>query len=717
MKKKFEIYWMLVAFLWLVSCGGGSGGNGGETSIPVAPPLIKPAGLHILSGDNQVGLIGEQLAQPLTVGVYDDEGNPVRTTVNFSVISGAGALTAWQVETASDGSASTKLKVNGDVEEIKVRASVAGVGEVVFTATPRLPILNEVLDASVEGEEVALLPVVLGELDNGQRVLVLLRGKNPSIDLTMLPLAVELAGGTIDGVPALDYPVVFVSSGVLSASTVSNLRPATGEITSHYLAGVQTNNLHAVSNLLVNGAPAVVGILGDDGSKSATTLGELIQSGATVDYNGEVFSVANLPVYFVPSDVFPVNPAVDNYSYMALQSVSAPLFSSIEQVSGATARWVGVATLQIPTVTTYLMPVSGGLAPFGLQLYNVPPLVEKTAPKTALTPLPIEFLDIVNIIESDLAPLLGASQPQLEEISQLIEQISSVVQQNSELIRQLMNGEITNPLALAGIATQILPSVDQLLENYLLLLPNIDEMLSVVEDELLPAILDALPEDGVVFGGYSDGEPSTIANDVIPSIQAHIDNLQSAMPFIQNLLADLEALIPDDGNIYTLMLNLLSGGLTNIVNDLNDLLPFVVTGLEIFYEQNIPILFDMLEEAEHNYPAGESPLSETMLFQMLVSNLTAIFPPGTTLGDIPALQDILPAIDEMLPDEYGNPAEWDIYEDILPMLGSVDIGADILPALRDALEELNAQMPQIIAQVASFNFWELISKLPFIPGL
>lgn len=716
MMKRVERLAAAVVCIFVISCVGG-GGETEDVSSPVAPPAIKPSGLQILSGNNQVGLIGEQLAQPLTVGVYDVDGNPVKASVNFSVISGAGVLSATQVETASDGSASTRLTVKGDVEEIRVRAFVADVGEVVFTVTPRLPTLNEVLDSSAGEEETALLPAVLAQLDNGQKVLLLLRGENPLIDLTMLPIAAELAGGVIDGVPALDYPVVFVSAGVLTLSSVAGLRSAAGGITSYYVEGLQTNDLHVLTNLLVNGKPAVVGILGDDGSKSAETLGELVQGGGAVNYNGEVIPIEDLPVYLVPSAVFPADPSVDNYSYMALQSVAVPLFSEIEEVNGAAAKWVGVVTVQIPTNSTYLMPLNGGIASFGLQLYNVPPLLEKTVPKTALAPLPVEFLNVASIIEDDIVPLLAGSQPQLDEISQLLEQVADIAQQNSELIRQLMDGEITNPLSLAGIASQVLPVVDQLVENTLLILPNIEQLLSVLEDDLLPAVLAALPADGIVFGGYSDGEPSTIADDVIPALQAHIDNLQAAMPFIQNLLDDIEALIPDDGNIFTLLANLLAGGLTSIVNDLNELLPFVVNGLEIFYEQNIPILFDMLEEAEQNYPAGDSPLSETVLFQMLVANLTAVFPPGTTLGDIAALQDILPVIDEMLPGEYGNPADWDIYEDILPMLGSVDIGEDILPVLREALENLNSRMPEIIAQVENLNFWDFLSELPFLQGL
>lgn len=704
---------VMLTLLGVVACGGGSSGEK-DVFSQTPSPTIKYADLQILSGDNQVGLIGEQLPQPLTVGVYDNQGNPVKATVTFSIISGSASLSAIQVQTTNEGKASVTLRINGDVEEIKIKASVEDVGNVVFTAIPRLPTLYEVLGGSVEQEEVALLPAIITRLDNGEDVLVLLRGKNPSIDLTKLPVAAELAGGTVDGVPLLDFPVVFVSAGALIVPENTNLLPLTGYLSSRFLGGAPVENSYVVTKLRVNGSPAVVGILGGDATGEAiTTLGELLRSAAKIEYEGDTIPIAELPLYFVDSEFFPADPSADNYSYAVLQAVSVPIFSVIEMVNGASSNWVGVVPFQIPTTTTHLMSLSGGLVSFGLQLYNVPALLEEAVPKGALTPLPVELLDIFNIVKSDIAPLLAESQPQLDEIAQLLHEISDIAQENSDLLMEILQGGITNPLQLAGIATQVLPVFDQIVGNSLLVLPNIEQLLSKVEDELLPAILDILPEDGGVFGGYSDGNPSTIAYDLIPTLQAHIDNLQSAIPFVQSLLEDIEDIIPDDGNIYTLMFNLFNGGLAEIADDLKALIPYIVEGLEILYQQDIPILFDILEEAEENYPAGDSPLSETVLFQILVSNLTAMFPPGTKLGDIPALQDILSVIDELFPDEYGNPADWDIYDDIIPMLGSVDIGSDILPVLREALENLNSAIPEIISEVENFDFWDLIS-LPFI---
>ncbi|UCD85076.1 MAG: hypothetical protein JSU92_02490, partial [Deltaproteobacteria bacterium] len=107
---------------------------------------------------------------------------------------------------------------------------------------------------------------------------------------------------------------------------------------------------------------------------------------------------------------------------------------------------------------------------------------------------------------------------------------------------------------------------------------------------------DALPPDGLPFGGTNDGIPSTVADDVIPMIQDYIDLAQAALPYIEQLLVDIDALIPDNFNLISFMSNLMGGAGAALVEDINALIPFIQDGLTILDEQGIPIAYDLLDE-------------------------------------------------------------------------------------------------------------------------
>src|SRR5262249_51978888 len=61
-----------------VSGGGNGGGNGnGNGGGSTTPGQGSPAGLRILSGNNQTGPVGQVLPSPLTARVEDVNGNPL----------------------------------------------------------------------------------------------------------------------------------------------------------------------------------------------------------------------------------------------------------------------------------------------------------------------------------------------------------------------------------------------------------------------------------------------------------------------------------------------------------------------------------------------------------------------------------------------------------------------------------------------------------------
>ena len=99
--------------------------------------------IEIVSGNNQRGDPGTELANPFVVEVLDDDDDTVSgVTVTFSVTGGGGSLSATSVVTNSRGRAQTTLTLGSEPGDNSVRASVSGVSTVVtFTArsTPAEP--------------------------------------------------------------------------------------------------------------------------------------------------------------------------------------------------------------------------------------------------------------------------------------------------------------------------------------------------------------------------------------------------------------------------------------------------------------------------------------------------------------------------------------------------------------------------------------------------
>ncbi len=98
-----------------------------------------PASITIVSGDGQVGTVGTQLAELLTVRVEDSFGNPVAfQAIIFSVVQGAAALSPAVVATDSKGQGATMVTLGATAGATLVQASVTGAGSVVFTLGAQL---------------------------------------------------------------------------------------------------------------------------------------------------------------------------------------------------------------------------------------------------------------------------------------------------------------------------------------------------------------------------------------------------------------------------------------------------------------------------------------------------------------------------------------------------------------------------------------------------
>ena len=104
-------------------------------------PSPDPTSLSIISGDNQKGLTGEPLPNPLVTEVRDQRGDPMAgVTVTFTVLTGSGTLSAETVMTDANGRAESTLTLGTDPGTVTVKASVEGISQTeVFNAEATLP--------------------------------------------------------------------------------------------------------------------------------------------------------------------------------------------------------------------------------------------------------------------------------------------------------------------------------------------------------------------------------------------------------------------------------------------------------------------------------------------------------------------------------------------------------------------------------------------------
>ena len=109
-----------------------------ECEVP-SPP--RPTMLSIVSGNNQSGEVGKFLAQPLVVGVLDQDGKPLQgTAVTFTVTAGSGQISGHTIHTDVYGQARTTLTLGSGAGRHSVIARAAGILRTqTFTATATPP--------------------------------------------------------------------------------------------------------------------------------------------------------------------------------------------------------------------------------------------------------------------------------------------------------------------------------------------------------------------------------------------------------------------------------------------------------------------------------------------------------------------------------------------------------------------------------------------------
>jgi uncharacterized protein (TIGR03437 family) len=114
-------------------------GTSGNRILKLSP--VPAVGLSAVSGNNQSGTIGAQLAQPLVVSVVDSNGQGPfpGVVVQFTVVSGSAKLNSNQVTTGADGTASVTVTLGSQAGAIVITASVPGLQSATFALTAQAP--------------------------------------------------------------------------------------------------------------------------------------------------------------------------------------------------------------------------------------------------------------------------------------------------------------------------------------------------------------------------------------------------------------------------------------------------------------------------------------------------------------------------------------------------------------------------------------------------
>jgi hypothetical protein len=99
-------------------------------------PDNRPSAVAIVSGNDQVGLVGQALTSPLIVKVTRNSAPAPGVTVNFAVASGTATVAPAAATTDTSGQAMTHVTLGGTAGNVSITATVGGTQLVAtFTAT------------------------------------------------------------------------------------------------------------------------------------------------------------------------------------------------------------------------------------------------------------------------------------------------------------------------------------------------------------------------------------------------------------------------------------------------------------------------------------------------------------------------------------------------------------------------------------------------------
>ena len=218
-----------VAFTLIAVSVAGCSDSGPGTN----PDTTAPAAITVASGDNQTADVGAELGAPLVARVANASNAPLQgVTVDWSVLSGGGALGSASSITNAQGQAQTAYSVGAAPGANQVRATVRGSSGLTTTFT-------------------------VTAVDNTPATMVKVSGDNQSATVSQSlanPLVVRVrnAGGqALPGVP-VQWSVAQGGGTLGATATVTN---AQGEASTTYTVGSATGTNEVRASVLT--APAI----------------------------------------------------------------------------------------------------------------------------------------------------------------------------------------------------------------------------------------------------------------------------------------------------------------------------------------------------------------------------------------------------------------------------------------------------------------------------
>ena len=182
-----------------------------------------PTKLEKISGDNQQGLSGTPLPNPLVVKVTDQNGIALEeVAVTFTVSAGGGTLSVTRITTDKNGAAQSTLTLGQNPGTQIVSVSAAGIGQpVTFNAVAEAAI--DIPDTNLRTVVETALSKAAGDLITPSEMTTLtdLSARNANIrDLTGLEHATHLTALSLSGES--------INNDFINSNSVSDLSPLAG---------------------------------------------------------------------------------------------------------------------------------------------------------------------------------------------------------------------------------------------------------------------------------------------------------------------------------------------------------------------------------------------------------------------------------------------------------------------------------------------------------
>ncbi len=140
----------------------------GSVTFTSTARLPSTSTFGLVSGDNQVGTVNQNLGSPLVVAMDLPSGTPaLGVAVTWTIVGGGGAVDPVSAKTVTNGAASTTWTLGTGSGVQEVRASVSGFAPVAFTADAQADVPARILEYAgdnqfaANGSEVAIPPSVV----------------------------------------------------------------------------------------------------------------------------------------------------------------------------------------------------------------------------------------------------------------------------------------------------------------------------------------------------------------------------------------------------------------------------------------------------------------------------------------------------------------------------------------------------------------------------